>query len=113
MKNCCHLPAVNILTVSEVVNYDISIGIDLFNFGNEKPCLVRQTLKNITAYKYIDEMLETVRQTGDLPVPLHLRNAPTELMKGMGYGKEYKYPHDYPGHWVEQDYLPEEMLNKK
>lgn len=72
-----------------------------------------QSKKDNSAYKYIDEMLETVRKTGDLPVPLHLRNAPTELMKGMGYGKEYKYPHDYPGHWVEQDYLPEEMLNKK
>lgn len=72
-----------------------------------------QSKKDNSAYKYIDEMLETVRRTGDLPVPLHLRNAPTELMKGMGYGKEYKYPHDYPGHWVEQDYLPEEMLNKK
>lgn len=68
-----------------------------------------QSKKDNSAYKYIDEMLETVRRTGDLPVPLHLRNAPTELMKGMGYGKEYKYPHDYPGHWVEQDYLPEEM----
>lgn len=63
--------------------------------------------KDNSAYLKIDEMLATVRETGDLPVPLHLRNAPTKLMKELNYGAEYKYPHDYPGHWVEQQYLPD------
>ena len=48
-----------------------------------------------------------------LPVPLHLRNAPTKLMKEMGYGADYKYPHSYPGNFVEQDYLPHEIRDKK
>jgi len=69
--------------------------------------------KDNSAYLKIDEMLETVRQTGDLPVPLHLRNAPTKLMKQMNYGSDYKYPHDYPGHWVEQQYLPDKLYKKK
>jgi len=69
--------------------------------------------KDNSAYLKIDEMLETVRQTGDLPVPLHLRNAPTKLMKQMSYGSDYKYPHDFPGHWVEQQYLPDELYKKK
>lgn len=68
--------------------------------------------KDNSAYLKIDEMLEVVRQTGDLPVPLHLRNAPTNLMKELNYGAEYKYPHDYPGHWVEQQYLPDELYKK-
>lgn len=54
-----------------------------------------------------------VRQTGNLAVPLHLRNAPTKLMKELGYGKNYKYSHDYPNHFVKQDYLPEEIKNEK
>lgn len=65
--------------------------------------------KDNSAYLKIDEMLATVRETGNLPVPLHLRNAPTKLMKEMNYGRDYKYPHDYPGHWVEQQYLPDEL----
>lgn len=68
--------------------------------------------KDNSAYLKIDEMLATVRETGNLPVPLHLRNAPTKLMKELNYGAEYKYPHDYPGHWVEQQYLPD-LLYKK
>lgn len=63
--------------------------------------------KDNSAYLAIDGMLAKVRETGNLPVPLHLRNAPTSLMKELNYGKEYKYPHDYPGHWVEQQYLPD------
>jgi len=50
-----------------------------------------------------------VRETGNLPVPLHLRNAPTSLMKELGYADGYKYPHDFPGHFVEQQYLPDEL----
>ena len=48
-----------------------------------------------------------VEQTGDLPVPLQLRNAPTRMMKDLNYGADYKYPHDFPGNWVEQNYFPE------
>ncbi|MBR1717358.1 MAG: replication-associated recombination protein A [Paludibacteraceae bacterium] len=66
--------------------------------------------KNNSAYLAIDSALQTVRETGNLPVPLHLRNAPTKLMKDLGYADGYKYPHDYPGHWVEQQYLPDELL---
>ncbi len=69
--------------------------------------------KDNSAYLKIDEMLATVRETGDLPVPLHLRNAPTKLMKELNYGAEYKYPHDYPGHWVEQQYLPDLLYKKQ
>lgn len=65
--------------------------------------------KDNSAYLAIDDMLAKVRETGNLPVPLHLRNAPTSLMKELNYGKEYKYPHDYPGHWVEQQYLPDNL----
>ncbi|MBR3407973.1 MAG: replication-associated recombination protein A [Paludibacteraceae bacterium] len=63
--------------------------------------------KDNSAYLAIDAALAKVRETGNLPVPLHLRNAPTSLMKDLGYADGYKYPHDYPGHWVEQQYLPD------
>ena len=66
--------------------------------------------KNNSAYLAIDSALAKVRETGNLPVPLHLRNAPTELMKELGYADGYKYPHDYPGHWVQQQYLPDELV---
>lgn len=66
--------------------------------------------KNNSAYLAIDDALAKVRETGNLPVPLHLRNAPTSLMKELGYSDGYKYPHDYPGHWVEQQYLPDELV---
>ncbi len=65
--------------------------------------------KDNSAYLAIDEALAKVRETGNLPVPLHLRNAPTSLMKDLGYHDGYLYPHDFPGHWVEQQYLPEEL----
>ena len=68
--------------------------------------------KSNAAYAAIDEALAYVRQTGNLPVPLHLRNAPTKLMKNLGYGKDYLYPHSYPGHFVKQDYLPKEANNR-
>lgn len=69
--------------------------------------------KSNTAYMAIDRALAKVRETGDLPVPLHLRNAPTKLMKELGYGQSYKYPHDYPGNWVEQQYLPDAMVGQR
>ena len=59
----------------------------------------------------IGAALEAVRATGNCPVPLHLRNAPTQLMKQLGYGKEYKYAHDYENHFVEQQFLPDELMN--
>ena len=63
--------------------------------------------KSNSAYMGINEAIELVRQTGNLPVPLHLRNAPTKLMSQLGYGKEYKYAHDYKGNFVEQQFLPD------
>ncbi|MBR5678953.1 MAG: replication-associated recombination protein A [Paludibacteraceae bacterium] len=66
--------------------------------------------KDNSAYLAIDKALEKVRETGNLPVPLHLRNAPTSLMQELGYADGYKYPHDFPGHWTEQQYLPDELL---
>lgn len=69
--------------------------------------------KSNSAYLAIDAAIATVKQTGNSPVPLHLRNAPTKLMKDLNYGQDYKYPHDYPGNFVDQPYLPEELKNKK
>ena len=54
-----------------------------------------------------------VEQTGNLPVPLHLRNAPTKLMKNLGYGKNYKYSHDFPDNFVEQQFLPDKLTNER
>ena len=68
--------------------------------------------KSNSAYMAINEALELVNRTGNLPVPLHLRNAPTKLMAELDYGKEYKYAHDYPGHFVKQEYLPKELQGK-
>ena len=65
--------------------------------------------KSNSAYAGINSALELVRQTGNLPVPLHLRNAPTKLMKQLGYGKDYKYAHAYKNNFVEQQFLPDEI----
>lgn len=65
--------------------------------------------KSNSAYLGINKAQALVKQTGDLPVPLHLRNAPTPLMKDLDYGKKYKYAHDFPGNFVEQEFLPEEI----
>lgn len=65
--------------------------------------------KSNSAYLGITNALQAVKQYGNLPVPLHLRNAPTELMKELGYGAEYKYAHDYANHFVKQQYLPDEL----
>jgi len=61
------------------------------------------------SYKAIGKAQQVVRETGNLPVPLALRNAPTKLMKELGYGKGYMYSHDYPGNFVQQEFLPEEI----
>lgn len=68
--------------------------------------------KSNSAYLAIDKALDVVRRTGNLPVPLHLRNAPTTLMKKLDYGKEYKYAHNYPEHFVNQEYMPEELKER-
>lgn len=67
--------------------------------------------KSNSAYLGVDAALAKVRQTGNLPVPLHLRNAPTKLMAELGYHDGYKYPHDYTGHFTEQQYLPDDLKN--
>lgn len=69
--------------------------------------------KSNSAYKGINSALEIVRQTGNLPVPLHLRNAPTKLMKDIGYAADYKYSHDYPNHFVKQQFLPDVLKNQR
>ena len=66
--------------------------------------------KSNSAYLGIDSALSVVKKTGNLPVPLHLRNSPTGLMEELGYGKDYKYAHDFPGHFVQQQYLPDELI---
>ncbi len=65
--------------------------------------------KSNSAYEGINHALELVRETGNLPVPLHLRNAPTKLMKQLGYGNNYKYAHAYQGNFVKQQFLPDEV----
>ncbi len=65
--------------------------------------------KSNSAYMAVNSALAEVRESGDLPVPLHLRNAPTKLMKDMGYGRDYKYAHDYPGNFVIQQYMPDQL----
>ena len=69
--------------------------------------------KSNSAYQAINDALSLVRQTGNLPVPLHLRNAPTKLMKELGYAEGYKYAHDYPGHFVRQQFLPDELKDHR
>ena len=69
--------------------------------------------KSNSAYLGIDKALELVRQTGNQPVPLPLRNAPTKLMKELGYHDGYKYPHDYPGHFTPQQYMPDALQNER
>ena len=69
--------------------------------------------KSNSAYLGVDAALELVRQTGNQPVPLPIRNAPTQLMKDLGYHDGYLYPHDYPGHFTPQQYLPDALVNER
>lgn len=69
--------------------------------------------KSNSAYLAVDEALACVRKTGNQPVPLHLRNAPTQLMKSLGYHDGYKYAHDFPDHFVEQQYLPDQLKDTR
>ncbi len=69
--------------------------------------------KSNSAYNGINKALQIVRQTGNQPVPLHLRNAPTEMMKDLGYASGYKYSHDYPGHFVVQQFMPDSLRDTR
>ncbi len=69
--------------------------------------------KSNSSYLAVNDALSLVRKTGNLPVPLHLRNAPTALMQQLGYHDGYRYAHDYPGHFVPQQYLPDELQNQR
>lgn len=69
--------------------------------------------KSNASYQAIDEALRVVRETGDLSVPLHLRNAPTKLMKDLNYGAAYQYAHNYPDNFIDQEFLPDEIKNRK
>ena len=71
------------------------------------------SIKSNSTYKAIGNALDIVRRTGDLSVPLHIRNAPTKLMKDIGYGADYKYAHDYQGNFVDQEFLPDEIKGTK
>jgi putative ATPase len=69
--------------------------------------------KSNSSYMAINEAQQVVKQTGDLPVPIHLRNAPTKLMKELGYGEDYKYSHDFANNFAEQEFLPEDISETK
>ena len=79
----------------------------------ETTVYLASSAKSNSAYMAIDEALALVNRTGNLPVPLHLRNAPTKLMKELGYHKGYKYAHDYAGNFVEQQFLPDGLTNER
>jgi putative ATPase len=68
------------------------------------------SVKSNASYVAIDSALSKVEKTNDLPVPLHLRNAPTKLMKDLGYHKGYQYAHDFEANFVEQEFLPEALI---
>jgi putative ATPase len=80
---------------------------------SEATIFLANSPKSNSAYMAISEAQRIVGETGDLPVPLNLRNAPTKLMKELGYGKEYKYAHDFQGNFVEDNYLPKEISGTK
>jgi len=69
--------------------------------------------KSNSVYKAFQSVQDEIQKTQALPVPLHIRNAPTRLMKDLGYGKDYKYPHDHPDHFVDETYLPENLKDRK
>ena len=79
----------------------------------EAAVYVANSKKSNTTYNAINKALEDVASKDTGTIPMHIRNAPVEGMQDFGYGKDYKYPHDFPGHWVEQQYLPDKMLGTK
>ncbi len=93
--------------------------VDVIGFPESRIILSQCTIylanssKGNGAYMAINRAQQEVKQSGSLPVPLHLRNAPTKLMRDLGYGKGYLYSHDYSNNFVEQEFLPEEVKNKQ
>lgn len=93
--------------------------VDVIGFPESRIVLSEATIylatspKSNSAYKAINQAQQLVNETGDLPVPLHLRNAPTKLMKDIEYGKDYKYAHSYPGNFVEQQFMPGKLKDVK
>ena len=79
----------------------------------EAAVYVTTSKKSNASYLAINKALEDVNSKDTGLIPMHIRNAPQQGMKDFGYGNGYKYPHDYPGHWVEQQYLPDKMLGTK
>jgi len=79
---------------------------------SETAIYLASSQKSNSAYMAINNALSLVQETGNLPVPLHLRNAPTKLMKQLNYGKDYKYSHDFENNFVEQDFLPKKIKGK-
>jgi putative ATPase len=79
---------------------------------SETAIFLATSAKSNTSYMAIDDALAAVEKTGDLSVPLHIRNAPTSLMKNIGYGKDYKYAHSYDGNFVKDNFLPDEIKGK-
>jgi len=69
--------------------------------------------KSNSVYRALGEARKDAREKGALPVPLHLRNAPTELLRRLGYGRNYRYPHNFPGAFVEEEYMPPELSGKR
>jgi len=79
---------------------------------SETAIYLATSAKSNAAYMAINRAQQTVKKTGDLPVPLHLRNAPTKLMKEAGYGKDYQYAHDFPGSFVYQEFMPDKISSE-
>ena len=79
---------------------------------SETTIYLASSYKSNSAYLAIDDALALVERTGNLPVPLHLRNSPTKLMKELNYGINYKYSHDFPNHFVDQQFLPDEIMKE-
>lgn len=79
----------------------------------EAAVYVATSKKSNASYNAINKAIEDVSNKDTGTIPMHIRNAPAEGMQQFGYGDGYKYPHDFPGHWVEQQYLPDKMLGTK
>jgi putative ATPase len=80
---------------------------------SEATIFLATSAKSNSAYMAINQAQSLVKKTGDLPVPMNIRNAPTKLMKDLGYGKDYLYAHDYPGNFIEQEFMPDDLQGTK
>jgi putative ATPase len=98
------------MTAMQAVNF---VGMPEANLALAQAAVYLATApKSNALYRAYGAVQKDIGRTLSLSVPLHLRNAPTRLMKELGYGKDYRYPHDFPGHHVEEDYLPEELKGR-